>query len=126
MDLRALSIITGKSCWNLYVDALVLNDDGNVLDALSLACLAALANTRIPRVEIVAGENGEDPEIELDDDMDNSVRLDLQGLPVITSVAQVSAEAASGLPLAYLTSVLRGAFILIYFVFRLGMCVYWT
>ena len=96
MDLRSLSIITGKSCWNLYVDALVLNDDGNVLDALSLACLAALANTRIPRVEIVAGENGEDPEIELDDDMDNSVRLDLQGLPVITSVAQVSAE---GLPI---------------------------
>ncbi len=89
IDLRTLNIISGKSCWNVYVDALVLNDDGNVLDALSLACYAALANTRIPRVEIVAGENGEEPEIELDDDMDNSLKLELHSVPVIVSVAQV-------------------------------------
>ena len=93
LDLRALNIVTGKSCWNLYIDALVLNDNGNVLDALSLAALAALMNTRIPHVEITAGENGEEPEIELDDDMDNSVLLDLQGLPVIVSVAQVTGSA---------------------------------
>ena len=55
-----------------------------------MATLAALNNTRIPHVEIVAGENGEEPEIELDDDTDNSISLELQGLPVIVSVAQVS------------------------------------
>ena len=89
MDLRTLNIITGKSCWNIYIDALVLNDDGNVLDALSLACYAALANTRVPKVDLVSGENGEEPELELDDDMENSISLEVQGLPIITSVAQV-------------------------------------
>jgi exosome complex RNA-binding protein Rrp42 (RNase PH superfamily) len=69
---------------------MVLNDDGNVLDALSLACLAALANTRIPRVEIVAGEDGEEPELELDDDMEHSMRVELKDVPVIVSVAQVA------------------------------------
>jgi hypothetical protein len=55
-----------------------------------MACYSALGNTKIPRVEIVAGENGEEPEIELDDDMDNSIRINLHSLPVITSVSQVS------------------------------------
>ncbi|GAX79785.1 hypothetical protein CEUSTIGMA_g7225.t1 [Chlamydomonas eustigma] len=90
IDLGALNIISGKSCWHLYLDALVLNDDGNVLDALSMACYCALGNTKIPRVEIVAGENGEEPEIELDDDMDNSIRINLHSVPVITSVSQVA------------------------------------
>ncbi len=37
IDLQQLSIIKGKACWTVFVDALVLNDDGNVLDALSYA-----------------------------------------------------------------------------------------
>jgi hypothetical protein len=37
VDLQQLSIIKGKACWTVFVDALVLNDDGNVLDALSYA-----------------------------------------------------------------------------------------
>ena len=89
VDLKMLNIITGKSCWNLYIDALVLNDDGNVLDALSLACYAALANTRVPKVDIIAGENGEEPELELDDDMENSVSLEMHNIPIIASVVKV-------------------------------------
>jgi len=34
----------------VYVDALVLNDGGNVLDALSVAARAALAVTRVYKV----------------------------------------------------------------------------
>ena len=37
LDLAALSIVAGKSCWVVHVDALLLNMDGNVLDALSIA-----------------------------------------------------------------------------------------
>ena len=37
MDLSKLCIVTGKQCWLLYVDALVLNIDGNVLDTVSMA-----------------------------------------------------------------------------------------
>jgi exosome complex component RRP42 len=89
IDLGQLKIITGKTCWNLYVDALVLNDDGNVLGALSLAALAALSDTKIPRVSILAGENGEEPEIELDDDPESSERLDLKYASAIVSVCQI-------------------------------------
>ena len=37
LDLTKLCITSGKTCWLLFVDALVLNMDGNVLDALSIA-----------------------------------------------------------------------------------------
>eukprot|EP00798_Chlamydomonas_sp_ICE-L_P007953 gene7953-1169_t len=88
VPLESLNIISGKTCWVVYVDALVLNDDGNVLGALGMACWAALANTRIPHVELVAGEGDEEPELELDDDMDNAMQLDVSGIPVMVSVSQ--------------------------------------
>lgn len=56
LDLTQLSIVSGKTCWVLYVDALVLNMDGNVLDALSLAAKAALADTRVPKVWLGVGD----------------------------------------------------------------------
>lgn len=37
MDLRALSILSGRRCWILCIDALVLAADGSILDALSIA-----------------------------------------------------------------------------------------
>ncbi len=37
MDLSTLSIVSGKTCWVLYVDALLLNIGGNLHDALSVA-----------------------------------------------------------------------------------------
>jgi exosome complex component RRP42 len=47
--------VPGKTCWLVYVDALVLNDGGNVLDALSIAARAALALTRVYKVGPAAG-----------------------------------------------------------------------
>lgn len=37
VDLSTLSIVSGKTCWVLYVDALLLNIGGNLHDALSVA-----------------------------------------------------------------------------------------
>lgn len=37
LDLEKLIIISGKRCWVLSVDALVISMDGNVLGALSIA-----------------------------------------------------------------------------------------
>ena len=37
LDLRALSVVTGKTCWVLCIDALLLSINGSVLDALSIA-----------------------------------------------------------------------------------------
>lgn len=55
LDLPSLCVIPGKACWLVYVDALLLNDGGNVLDALSVATRAALALTRVPKVRAAAG-----------------------------------------------------------------------
>lgn len=46
LDLVSLGIIDGQCCWILYVDIVVLECGGNLLDAMSLAVKAALANTR--------------------------------------------------------------------------------
>ena len=51
---------------------------------------AALADTRIPAVEVAAAEDGEEPELDVDDDPNNSVRLDCSQLPAVVTVSQVS------------------------------------
>ena len=43
LDLRALSIVSGRRCWILCIDALILAVDGNVLDALSIAVKVLLS-----------------------------------------------------------------------------------
>ncbi|GAB4822267.1 hypothetical protein N2152v2_009313 [Parachlorella kessleri] len=95
VDLSQLSIVAGKTCWVLYVDALVLNIDGNVLDALSLAAKAALADTRIPKVEVTPGEDPTDePDYEVDDDPAACSRLNVQSVPVIVTVSQIGRSCA--------------------------------
>lgn len=37
IDLSSLMIAEGKICWDLYIDALVVSSDGNLLDALAAA-----------------------------------------------------------------------------------------
>ncbi|DBA92888.1 hypothetical protein WJX77_008146 [Trebouxia sp. C0004] len=88
LDLTALCVTSGKICWLLYVDALVLNMDGNVSDALSIATRAALSDTSIPSVEVQAAEDPNDePELEVLDD--NAVMLDITNVPILLSVSQV-------------------------------------
>ena len=95
LDLGALKIVAGKTCWVLYIDALLLDLDGAALDATSIAMKAALHDTRIPKVEVVVGESPEDePEYEVDDDPEQSVRLDVSRVPVVLSVCLLGAAAA--------------------------------
>jgi ribosomal RNA-processing protein RRP42 (EC 3.1.13.-) len=56
VDLSKLVIIPGKKIWTAWVDVYVLNYDGNILDACTLASVAALYNTKLPKIE-VEGEN---------------------------------------------------------------------
>ncbi|KAK9906890.1 hypothetical protein WJX75_009799 [Coccomyxa subellipsoidea] len=89
VDLRALSIVSGRRCWILCIDALVLAADGSLLDALSITAKAALQDTRIPLVEVGATENpGEEPELELDDDPAHATQVDTSNIPVIITVSQ--------------------------------------
>ncbi|XP_061787509.1 exosome complex component RRP43 [Nerophis lumbriciformis] len=49
-----LCIERGKLCWCLYCDMMCLDHDGNLLDACTLALLAALNNARLPEVAVDA------------------------------------------------------------------------
>ncbi|KAI8868280.1 hypothetical protein GQ42DRAFT_164239 [Ramicandelaber brevisporus] len=60
IDLKALCVIPNKVRWVLHVDALVLDYDGNLLDALTIAARAALANTRLPKVIVASADGSED------------------------------------------------------------------
>eukprot|EP00775_Hariotina_reticulata_P007955 gene7955-8153_t len=87
LNLKALCLVPGKTCWVVYVDALVLNDGGNVLDALSVAARAALAVTRVYKVEVSMAEDDE-PEIELSGEKEGAP-LDVTRVPLILSLSQV-------------------------------------
>eukprot|EP00878_Enallax_costatus_P003984 GHUV01004207.1.p1 GENE.GHUV01004207.1~~GHUV01004207.1.p1 ORF type:complete len:283 (+),score=74.05 GHUV01004207.1:155-1003(+) len=90
LDLKSLCLVPGKTCWLVYVDALVLNDGGNVLDALSMAARAALALTRVYKVEVSMNEDDE-PEIELSGEREGAP-LNVTNVPVNVSVSQVGTQ----------------------------------
>lgn len=51
-DKEGLCIIQGKLVWQVTVTLLLVNDDGNSFDALFLAALLSLKNTRLPEVSL--------------------------------------------------------------------------
>ena len=48
LDFKKLCIISGEKVWLLLIDICTLNDAGNLLDASSLAALAALKDAKYP------------------------------------------------------------------------------
>ncbi|MEM7818580.1 MAG: exosome complex protein Rrp42 [Candidatus Aenigmatarchaeota archaeon] len=59
IELDKLCITPGEKVWCVYIDIHIINDKGNLLDASALAAVAALHNTRIPKIEgekIIRGE----------------------------------------------------------------------
>ena len=52
IDLSKLVLIPGKKVWVVWIDIYVLDHDGNLVDASSIATLAALLTTKIPKAVI--------------------------------------------------------------------------
>lgn len=52
VDLESLCIVTGEKTWAIRVDIHVLNHDGNIVDCVSIAAIAALSHFRRPDVTI--------------------------------------------------------------------------
>ena len=48
-----LTILPGRRSWALYLDVLVLSDNGNIFDAISIAAFSALHDTRIPKTRAI-------------------------------------------------------------------------
>ena len=48
IDFKKLCIEEGKKVWQVFVDIIAINDDGNLLDVAGLAALIALGKARMP------------------------------------------------------------------------------
>ncbi|KAJ0054816.1 hypothetical protein NL108_005325, partial [Boleophthalmus pectinirostris] len=88
IDLKSLCILKGEHCWVLYIDVLLLQCDGNLYDAISIAIKAALFNTKIPKVHISSDDEGS-KEIELSDDPYDCMRLNVENVPCIVTLCKV-------------------------------------
>jgi exosome complex component RRP42 len=51
IDVAKLCIAEGESVWIVFMDIHVLDYDGNLFDASTLACVSALMDSKIPKVE---------------------------------------------------------------------------
>ncbi|CAO3692917.1 unnamed protein product [Rhizopus stolonifer] len=71
LDLQKLCIIPGQQCWIIYIDAMVMDAAGNLLDCIVMTTRAALYNARIPKTEIQDLGEG-DYEFEVMDDVDEA------------------------------------------------------
>lgn len=90
LDLSQLSIISGKSCWILYIDALLLDIDGSYIDTVSVAFKAALFDAKIPKIELIQGQNLEgEPEYEVDDDPECCVSIDTSKIPIYLRICRI-------------------------------------
>ncbi|MGK0232219.1 MAG: exosome complex component RRP42 [Patescibacteria group bacterium] len=48
LDFKKLVIKSGEKVWQVFVDIIAINDDGNLFDAAGLAALIALGQARLP------------------------------------------------------------------------------
>ena len=71
LDLAKLCIIPGRQCWVIYVDAMVMDCAGNLLDCIIMTTRSALFDTRIPKTEIQDLGEGE-YEFEVMDDVEDA------------------------------------------------------
>jgi len=54
IDMEKLVFVAGEKVWINFIDIHMINHQGNLLDAAALAAVAAILNTKIPKME---GEN---------------------------------------------------------------------
>lgn len=90
-DLTQLCIVPGRHCWSLFVDVLVLESDGNILDAAVMASRAALNATRLPGVSVETDTEAES--LALSDDPNDARVLSCQNLPLTVTLCQIDATA---------------------------------
>ena len=59
VDLEELGLEEGKSAWKVHVSCVVLNHEGNIVDACILGAVSALLDLRLPLVKFVT-KNGKE------------------------------------------------------------------
>ena len=80
-----LIILEGEHCWIMYIDVLILDYGGNIVDAILLAVRSALFNTKIPKVHIVESTR----ELMISEDLDEAQPMDISGLPLCLTLCRL-------------------------------------
>ncbi|MBS3051105.1 MAG: exosome complex protein Rrp42 [Candidatus Aenigmarchaeota archaeon] len=80
IDVKKLCITPKEKVWMVYVDVDVLDDNGNLIDASSLAALAALMTAKMP----VLNEDGR-----VDHDKKGTEPLPVTGRPLCTTFVKI-------------------------------------
>ncbi len=83
VDLDQLVILEGKAAWKIDITCVLVNHDGNVVDAFLLGVVKALSDLRLPRVklekidgeELVRFVDDDTNDGVVSDDMDNTERV---------------------------------------------------
>eukprot|EP00656_Telonema_subtile_P007897 TRINITY_DN13705_c0_g1_i1.p1 TRINITY_DN13705_c0_g1~~TRINITY_DN13705_c0_g1_i1.p1 ORF type:complete len:287 (-),score=80.52 TRINITY_DN13705_c0_g1_i1:69-929(-) len=90
VDWEGMCLVPEKACWIFFVDILVLDSDGNLFDAASVASIAALHCTQIPEVTVSVDPSSGELQIEVDDDQSKHAKLDVSNAPVLVTVHSVA------------------------------------
>jgi len=75
IDFKDLNIVTGEKSFIIYVDCYTMNADGNLIDAAQYAAMAALLDTKIPKLD-------ENNNIILKEYTDKKLNIDLNKIAV--------------------------------------------
>ncbi|KYQ92002.1 hypothetical protein DLAC_06826 [Tieghemostelium lacteum] len=92
---KYLTIVPGKFYWNLCIDAMVLDSDGNLLDALSIAIRAALYNTVLPKIKVITSEYQEIT-FEVSEDPEDVISLKdaIENVPIFITLNQIGSQSS--------------------------------
>ncbi|RXM31150.1 Exosome complex component RRP45 [Acipenser ruthenus] len=80
IDTESLCVVSGEKVWQIRVDLHLLNHDGNIMDAASIAAITALCHFRRPDVSI----QGEDVTVYTPEERD-PVPLSIHHMPICVS-----------------------------------------
>jgi exosome complex component RRP42 len=78
IDLPKLCITKGEKVWTVFIDVYPINDDGNLIDAASIAALAALKKAKVPVLD-------KDGKIDYNQESKNPVPLSKETSPISLS-----------------------------------------
>ncbi|KAF9993311.1 Exosome complex component RRP42 [Entomortierella chlamydospora] len=90
INLSKLCIIPGQQCWVLFVDALVMDYGGNLMDAIFMGTRAAIYDTRIPKTEVQDLGDGQFEFEVLDDAEDTDIVEGREDMPICVTLNKVS------------------------------------
>ncbi|CAG8711054.1 4358_t:CDS:2 [Funneliformis caledonium] len=105
LDLEKLCIIPGQQCWIVYIDAIVLDYAGNLLDTIFMTTRAALYNTKVPKTIIQDIGDGEIV-FDISDDVEGWERIEgWDKVPVAITLNKIgSRHIVDATPLEELTT----------------------